>query len=99
MESWEIAQANINEYKNILFVAKSFFSRELVQRPCKKRKSETKAIPNPVIKIFALIEIMASKRRKAVRSVRTKPTPRAARTKAMVLIAETVNMLAVRQRL
>ncbi len=74
-----------------------FASKTLIQRPCKNKANEAKTTPAVVIQIWALMESIASKRRKEVKSVRTNPTPRAALVNAIVLIAETVKMFDVKQ--
>src|SRR5260221_1359953 len=92
-----ITSVNMPEYKNILSVAKSFFSIELTQKPCKKRKIEMSATPIHVTKMLALMDMTALKRRKAVRNVSIKPIQRAARKRGMVLKLDTVKIFSVRQ--
>ena len=93
-----ITSVNTPEYKKILSVARSFFSMELTQKPCKKRKIEIRATPMHVTKILALIDMTALKRRKAVRKVNIKPIQRAARKRGIVLKLDTVKIFSVRHR-
>ena len=68
----------------VTIIVSTFFSSSIDQNPCINSKKEVIKTKPDEINIFCLIDKIASNKRKDVISVKTNPTPLAARRRAIV---------------
>lgn len=92
--------ANITLETTVIFniVLSIFFSRSIDQKPCKNNRKLVKKTKDVDNNTFSLIDSIASNNKKDVTSVKTKPTPLAARNRAIVLSDDTVYIFIVDKR-